>query len=171
MIALAAALTVANPAAATAPLSATRSSKQRRSASRRRRPCLACDPTLVVLGADAALMLLADLGVTAELFPLCRRCKRGGVVYLLHFLRPYRHARHYLGWTRDLPGRLSEHEIGRGARLMQVITEAGIEWRLARLWPGGRREERRLKGRGGASRSCPLCGVRPLAPRQRGEVA
>ena len=32
-----------------------------------------------------------------------------GTVYLLHFDRPYRHARHYVGWTVDLPGRMSEH--------------------------------------------------------------
>ena len=26
----------------------------------------------------------------------------GGVVYLVHFTEPYRHARHYTGWTADL---------------------------------------------------------------------
>jgi hypothetical protein len=26
---------------------------------------------------------------------------RLGIVYLLHFDRPYRHARHYTGWTTD----------------------------------------------------------------------
>jgi hypothetical protein len=25
-----------------------------------------------------------------------------GVVYLVHFTQPYRHARHYTGWTADL---------------------------------------------------------------------
>ncbi|MGO9899899.1 MAG: hypothetical protein ACLP0J_09445 [Solirubrobacteraceae bacterium] len=41
-----------------------------------------------------------------------------GTVYLLHFDVPYRHARHYTGWTgRDLPGRLAQHQAGAGALL------------------------------------------------------
>ncbi len=84
-----------------------------------------------------------------------------GEVYLLHFDRPYRHATHYTGWTEDLPARLAEHAAGRGARLIAVIQSAGIGWTLARTWPGTRAYERRLKRQGGASRRCPLCGVRP----------
>jgi hypothetical protein len=34
---------------------------------------------------------------------------RTGMVYLLHFDRPFRHARHYCGWTTDLAARLAEH--------------------------------------------------------------
>lgn len=124
-----------------------------------RRACLACDPGLVMLGCDTALTLLASH--CPDLFPLCRRCARLGVVYLLHFTQPYKHARHYLGWTRDLPGRLAQHETGTGARLLQVVADAGIEWRLARLWPGGRHRERAIKRQGGASRCCPMCGIRP----------
>lgn len=132
----------------------------------RRKPCLACDPRLVALGCDAALIQLTETcPQVTELFPLCRRCTRG-VVYLLHFTRPYEHARHYIGWTTDLPARLFHHEIGRGARLLQVVSDAGIEWRLARVWPGDRGRERALKRQGGASRCCPLCGVhpRPVVP-------
>ncbi len=29
-----------------------------------------------------------------------------GVIYMLHFDRPYRHAKHYVGWTADLLDRL-----------------------------------------------------------------
>ncbi|MFG1999727.1 hypothetical protein ACGFNU_11325 [Spirillospora sp. NPDC048911] len=122
------------------------------------RPCLACDVALSALGCDAALVMLADR--VPEAFPLCRAC-RAGVVYLLHFAQPYKHARHYIGWTRDLAGRLAQHEAGSGARLLQVVNDAGIEWRLARLWPGDRRRERALKRQGGAARCCPLCGIRP----------
>jgi predicted GIY-YIG superfamily endonuclease len=86
-----------------------------------------------------------------------------GTVYLLHFDQPYRHARHYIGWTSDLGGRLADHDRGRGARLLAVIREAGITWRLARTWAGDRRRERQIKNQGGASRCCPLCGVRPRA--------
>lgn len=86
------------------------------------------------------------------------------VVYLLHFDRPYRHARHYTGSTRNLSRRLREHAQGQGARLLAVIAEAGIGFTLARTWPGGWERERQLKAQGGASRHCPLCGVKPRQP-------
>jgi len=90
-------------------------------------------------------------------------------VYLLHFSEPYRHARHYRGSARDVPARLRKHAAGRGARLLAVVQAAGITWELARVWPGGRARERQLKRQGGASRQCPLCGVRPRGepPRNR----
>lgn len=87
------------------------------------------------------------------------------VVYLLHFDRRYRHAAHYTGTARDLDARLAEHAAGRGARLMEVVTDAGIGFRLARTWVGGRARERQLKREGGASRHCPECGVAPRGPR------
>jgi predicted GIY-YIG superfamily endonuclease len=86
-----------------------------------------------------------------------RRRDVQGQVYLLHFEVPYRHAQHYLGWTEDLPTRLKDHRRGRGARLMEVITAAGIRFTLARTWPGTRALERRLKNRGGHARLCPIC--------------
>ena len=78
-------------------------------------------------------------------------------VYLLHFDRPYKHARHYLGSSDDLPARLESHRCGRGARLMEIITTAGINFTLARTWPGGRDVERRLKNRHASPRLCPIC--------------
>jgi len=84
-----------------------------------------------------------------------------GVVYLLHFDRRFGHAGHYTGWTTDLPTRLAEHAAGRGARLLSVITAAGIGWQLARTWPGTRTRERSLKRQGGAARRCPLCRHQP----------
>src|SRR5918999_6618796 len=83
-----------------------------------------------------------------------------GVVYLLHFTRPYKHARHYMGWVHGsgfLAARLAEHTAGRGARLVQVVIEAGIGFELARLWPGDRALERTLKGRRMAPRYCLIC--------------
>ena len=41
-----------------------------------------------------------------------------GTIYLLHFSTPYRHAKYYIGWTKDLEARLQEHRAGRGARLI-----------------------------------------------------
>jgi predicted GIY-YIG superfamily endonuclease len=85
-----------------------------------------------------------------------------GSAYLLHFDKPYQHASHYLGWSSNLPVRLAAHESGRGARLTEVVAEAGIRWVLTRTWPGVSRDfERALKNQGGASRRCPGCGVVP----------
>jgi hypothetical protein len=84
-----------------------------------------------------------------------------GTVYLLHFDRPYKHARHYLGWADDLDARLAAHGTKRGARLLAVLRAEGIGWQLARTWPGDRHRERQLKNMGSAARRCPLCGITP----------
>jgi predicted GIY-YIG superfamily endonuclease len=87
-----------------------------------------------------------------------------GTVYLIHFDQPFKHAKHYTGWALDLEARLYLHRAGSGARLLAVIREAGIGWQVARTWEGvDRNFERALKVQGGASRRCPLCGVRPVA--------
>jgi len=83
------------------------------------------------------------------------------MVYTIHFDTPLAHGaqaptRHYTGFTDDLDARLEAHRTGRGARLMEVITQAGIPWRLASTVPGGRTEERRLKQHS-AARRCPIC--------------
>lgn len=81
-----------------------------------------------------------------------------GTVYLLHFDQRYEHAGHYTGWADNLDQRLAQHQRGAGARLVEVITQAGISFRLARIWPGtSRARERQLKNSGGASRYCPIC--------------
>ena len=90
------------------------------------------------------------------------------VTYLLHANQPIPRgtrakdgaplvAGHYLGSTRNLDARLAEHASGQGARLTQVVEDAGITWTLARTWRGGRSRERQLKKQGGASRYCPVC--------------
>ncbi|MCE5322114.1 hypothetical protein LLG46_02235 [bacterium] len=82
-------------------------------------------------------------------------------VYLIHFDRPYKHARHYIGFVEDAEGieaRMQRHEHGNGSRLMAVITQAGIPWRLVRVWPEGDRSfERRLKNRKKSKQLCPIC--------------
>lgn len=71
-----------------------------------------------------------------------------GTCYLLHFDRPYKHARHYLGWTVDLQKRLDEHLNGTGSRLIEVITAEGIGFCVANVWPGTTlRDEKRLKNK------------------------
>jgi predicted GIY-YIG superfamily endonuclease len=86
-----------------------------------------------------------------------------GTVYLIHFDRPFKHAKHYTGWALDLPTRLADHQAGRGARLLEVIRDEGIGWQVSRTWENvDRHAERALKNQGGASRRCPLCGVIPV---------
>lgn len=79
------------------------------------------------------------------------------MVCLLHFHTRYKHAGHYLGSTCDLEARLALHAAGRGARLLQVVHTAGISWRLARTWPGGKAKERQLKKQRSVSRYSPIC--------------
>ena len=78
-------------------------------------------------------------------------------VYLLHFVTPYRHAKHYLGCADDLSARLAEHRKGTGARLTQVVREAGVTWVVARTWRGGRTLEHKLKGWHSGVKLCPIC--------------
>lgn len=82
------------------------------------------------------------------------------MVYLIHFNRKFKHAGHYLGFCetdQSIDKRLTDHLCGLGARLMSVVTDAGIEWKCVRLWFGADRTfERRLKQKGKA-RICPIC--------------
>jgi predicted GIY-YIG superfamily endonuclease len=84
-----------------------------------------------------------------------------GIIYLLHFHRPYRHAMHYTGWTEDLFARLDRHASGTGARLVEVIWHAGIGFTLVRICEGTRDTERAIKNAGGAVRYCPACTPHP----------
>lgn len=99
---------------------------------------------------------------------------QAGIVYLLHFDRPYipydgappvACARHYTGFAAGGPAqlrrRLAQHGTLHGAKIMLAVAAAGITWELARTWPGDRARERQLKTQGSAARRCPLCGVDP----------
>jgi hypothetical protein len=98
-----------------------------------------------------------------------------GTVYLIHLKEPFKHARHYLGWSEDVEARFREHVCGRGSPLLAAARAAGIEFEIVRTWPGDRGLEAQLKGRrpikgrfhgdgspvmsGGKnnSRLCPIC--------------
>lgn len=94
-----------------------------------------------------------------------------GLVYLLHFTTPYKHAKHYLGATgKTLDARLSAHRggecagdrDGRPAKLIQALLGAGGDFIVARTWATATRRdafvlERALKKRGGRGRLCPVC--------------
>ena len=64
-------------------------------------------------------------------------------------------------WTEDLLDRLDRHARGWGARLIDVISPAGIGFVLVRTCEGTRDTERSIKNSGGAVRYCPLCTPRP----------
>lgn len=84
----------------------------------------------------------------------------GTTVYLIHFDKPYKHARHYIGFTTQIADRMNTHVTAgtRSAKLMQVITAAGITWQIAKLWSDKTRAfERQLKKWHGAVKFCPLC--------------
>ena len=83
------------------------------------------------------------------------------MIYLVHFERPYKHARHYLGFTDlSLSERFKRHCSNaakrQGSALMRSITEAGIAFKVVRVWAGDRTRERQLKS-GGHARRCPVC--------------
>ena len=85
-----------------------------------------------------------------------------GVVYMLHFTEPYKHARHYASTgPATLLNRLDRHARGSGARLVEVITQAGIGFTLVRICEGTRRTERAIKNAGGSVRYCPACTSHP----------
>lgn len=78
--------------------------------------------------------------------------------YLIHLERPLKHARHYVGWTKDIDRRLAHHAAGTGARFLQVVNEAGIAWSVVRVWEGqGRGFERKLKDTKSVRDYCPAC--------------
>lgn len=91
--------------------------------------------------------------------------------YLICFAgTPYKHAGHYLGFTKDATPdrRIESHRRGEGSRLLAVVNAAGIPWTVARVWKGyTRSQERALKKQGGASRLCPVCKAAGRVPESR----
>jgi hypothetical protein len=64
-------------------------------------------------------------------------------------------------WTEDLLHRLDQHATGHGARLLEVIWQAGIGFTCMRICEGTRHTERAIKNAGGAVRYCPACTSHP----------
>jgi len=93
-------------------------------------------------------------------------------VYLIHFDKPYKHARHLIGVAY---GDVAQHIKHSGSPLMRAVNDAGITWRIAQLWKNAPEDlESKLRGRGDASRICPIClaqtdGKRPVTVRMEGE--
>ena len=85
-----------------------------------------------------------------------------GVIYMLCFT-PALPARPPLRRLDRRPARPARHRTpaGHGARLIAVITQAGIGFTLVRICEGTRRRERAIKNAGGAVRYCPACTPHP----------
>jgi hypothetical protein len=81
------------------------------------------------------------------------------IVYLLHFDPPYRHARHYAGYTTedDVMYRIERHYAGTGAKLTAAAVAAGTRLVLARQWIGAPRKFERHTKKRGMARLCPIC--------------
>ena len=88
-------------------------------------------------------------------------------VYVLHFDKPYWQAgrascQHYVGYTKDLEGRLAKHRNGNGSKLVRYANSQGIGWRLALAeeYPSqveARRRELWIKRNGSSKKLCPIC--------------
>lgn len=80
-------------------------------------------------------------------------------VYLLHFERKISHSQHYIGFAEDVEKRIAKHRADSDARIVQVFTERGIGFTVARVWENKTREfERYLKDKyKRASYLCPIC--------------
>lgn len=94
-------------------------------------------------------------------------------VYLAHFSSSLHHAQHYLGLTNNLDRRELEHRSGRGSRLLQIVSQRGIQWEIVRTWEYPEPKEayaqekffkRKLKS---ARSLCPICREEYLARKRQ----
>ncbi len=82
------------------------------------------------------------------------------MVYLIHFEEKYKHAQHYIGFSKDklFQSRLEHHLKGSGSRLLRAVNKAGIKWSVVKTWPDEDGNfERKLKNRKKSSCLCPTC--------------
>jgi hypothetical protein len=98
-------------------------------------------------------------------------------IYLLHFEPRYQHAGHYLGFSDNIQERVGLHRDGKsGVRMLKAASQAGCVMFLVRTWPGGRKDERRMKGLrnakrvGSLARICPVCQALKKAGKDEAEA-
>ncbi len=86
------------------------------------------------------------------------RARKVGRIFRVHMARALHGARHYLGFSTDVPRRVKRHKAGRGAPLLGEATRRGIPWRVVRTW---RKKdgyfEQELKRGHALARLCPMC--------------
>jgi predicted GIY-YIG superfamily endonuclease len=79
------------------------------------------------------------------------------MIYMMHFDKPFKHAKHYVGYTTNFEKRLERHRKGGGSRLLRAVGESGIKYHVVKTWHGDRSIERRIKNQKNAPRFCPIC--------------
>lgn len=96
------------------------------------------------------------------------------IIYLVHLNRPLGNldnprgqARHYLGSTDNLKGRMYYHRHGCGSKLLAAAVKAGIKFRVVRTWEADDRElEFKLKALHNHAALCPICSRKHRKPRK-----
>jgi len=83
-----------------------------------------------------------------------------GFVYVIHARRRLHHAHHYVGFTRNLPQRLTQHLTGQGAHLTNAFNYYGIRYDVVHVMPGGYDLEAYVKSWHHARQFCPVCRAR-----------
>lgn len=79
------------------------------------------------------------------------------MVYLICFDEKIHHAKHYIGYTKNVEKRYKRHKAGTGSRLLKALNKRGIDYRVVRTWEGDKKWERKLKKRKNAKKLCPVC--------------
>jgi len=84
---------------------------------------------------------------------------RKGDVYIVHFDIPYKGCRHYIGFTQlGIIERLKRHKQGNGAKLLNALNKAGINYDVSNTFFNvSQAFERHLKRQKNSKRFCPLC--------------
>lgn len=85
------------------------------------------------------------------------RYNRFDTVYILHFSQPYKHCRHYVGYSANVARRFREHLAGHGVGLTKAVIDAGITIVLARKISGNRSTERLIRELKSTPSLCPIC--------------
>jgi len=82
------------------------------------------------------------------------------MVYLLHFDRPFRHMRHYVGAAADLLAlELLIANPGMHTRSSMLIAakKAGVRFTIGRIWRGGAERADLVRSHQNHTRHCDIC--------------
>jgi len=82
------------------------------------------------------------------------------MVYLLHFDRPFRHMRHYVGSVASLAEleQLLEHPTIRArSPILAAATLAGVQFSVGRVWRGGALRADLVRDQQNHARYCDIC--------------
>lgn len=84
-------------------------------------------------------------------------------VYVIHFDKPYKHAKHYTGIAKNVEARMKEHKGSYGSKLMAVLKKynIGFKYNIIAEYPTyseAKAEEKRLKTKVKQPKKyCPIC--------------